>query len=170
MPAIPTDRRAMIALIERMIAQIQAMLEKLREEGTLQEQLYLKAKATIGRDASPSDLVHDDLGCAESVTNIIDKVIEFPIITGTWTLWDTLQKDPRFARVSEANGRGTIVLSPTGTGNGKIRGHVGIMGDGKAIMSADSRDGVWRENYTVEAWSARYRQLGGFPVYFYAPI
>lgn len=134
---------------------------------TLQERLFIEARNWLGKDASPLDIASDELGCAESISNIISKVTDFPIITGTWTLWDKMDKDPRFKRVAENNGRGTIVISPTGTGNHKIRGHAGILGEGVDIMSATSRDGIFRTNYTIGSWKERYKGIGMFPIYYY---
>ena len=65
---------------------------------------------------------------------------------------------------------GNIVISPTGMGDGSIRGHVGIMGKNDVIMSNDSRTGKWMANYTIETWRERYSRKGKMPVYFYKVI
>ena len=134
------------------------------------ELLYEQARLMIGRDASPLDFVGDELGCAESVTQILKKVTPFPIITGTWTLWDRLKRDTRFVAVHGRPERGTIIIAPTGTGNGSMRGHVGILADEGKIMSATSADGIWRQNYNLDTWTDRYFRRGGFPVFLFKLI
>lgn len=152
--------------IQVLLLQVQILRKKLeRELG-----LFKVAQASLGVDISPLDAVSDDLGCAESVSWIIRKVIsDFPIITGTWTLNKKLSEDLRFERVYYYH-PGTIIISPTGSGNGKIPGHVGICGEGQDIMSADSFDGVFKLNFTQNTWRSRYGQLGGMPIYYYRLI
>ncbi len=167
MPTEIENLQLRISLLKRILVLMRLLVQKKRGRKSKQELLYQRAKLTIGRDASPLDIVNDDLGCAESVTQIISKIVPFSIITGTWTLNDRLQKDHRFSRVNENAGPGTIIISPTGTGNGRIRGHVGILAQNKAIMANDSVLGVWRQTYTVESWRERYQKHGGFPIFFY---
>jgi hypothetical protein len=125
------------------------------------------AEVMINTDASPQDIAPDELGCAESVSNIVRSVIpNFPVITGTWTLYDRLNKDSRFDKVSDPQ-RGDIIISPTGTlANAPFPGHVGILSDYTNIMSNDSNSGEWRQNYTLRTWNARWK-AAGYPVYFY---
>lgn len=132
----------------------------------LPERLYDVSVASIGTDASPSDKAPDELACAETVSELINKVITFPIITGTWTLWDKLRTDTRFEKISEAE-LGAIIISPTGTGNGSIVGHTGICGVGDKIMSNSSATGKFEQNFTQQSWRDRYKQKGGFPIYYY---
>ena len=125
------------------------------------------ASEARGSDASPRDIADDELGCAESVTNIIKQFLpDFPIITGTWTLWDKMDRDSRFERVTNPKA-GDIIISPTGSlRNAPFPGHVGIMADDTNIMANDSATGLWKVFYTIESWSARWEAVG-FPVYFY---
>ena len=167
MPAKTENLQLRISLMRRLIAKLTLLIAMKRGKKSKQELLFQRAKITIGRDASPLDIVNDDLGCAESVTQIISKIVPIPIITGTWTLNDYFSKDWRFSRANENAGPGAIIISPTGTGNGRIRGHVGILGPNKTIMANDSALGIWRQTYTVESWRTRYQKHGGFPVYFY---
>ena len=162
-----TDTLERVKIIRRLIKLLMQLIALKRKTKSRQHLLYERARLYIGRDASPLDLVNDDLGCAESVSQIISKIVPFPIITGTWTLNDRLAGDLKFQRVNENAGPGTIIISPTGTGNGKIRGHVGILGPDKTIMANDSALGLWRQSYTVESWRQRFQTMGGFPVYFY---
>lgn len=125
------------------------------------------AKEHIGTDASPADLAPDELGCAETVTTILKKLYpKTPIITGTWTLWDYFEKHPNWFPMQQPE-PGCIIISPTGTGNGKFPGHVGIMLDDGTIASNDSFTGKFERNYDLDTWKARYQEKGGFPVYYY---
>lgn len=160
------DRAALISLLTGLLNAYNEMIKIIMATKTKLQSLHDAAKGVIGQDASPSDLAPDELGCAESVSNIVRKVLpDFPIITGTWTLEQKLKTDKRFTRVLTPS-KGTIVISATGTGNGKIAGHVGIFGDG-VIMSNDSATGKFMPNFTLEGWTKRYKGIGGFPINYY---
>lgn len=138
---------------------------------TNREKLLEVAKTYVGQDASPFDAADDELGCAESVSTIIRKGIfrDFPIELATWLLLPLLRRDKRF-KATLGLTPGNIILSPTGYGNGRIRGHVGIISDNSMIMSSNSLNGLWEENYTVSEWVARYRTLGELPIYVFEPL
>lgn len=129
--------------------------------------IHQEAVKYLGTDASAKDRVDDVVGCAESVTEILSKVLRFPIITGTWTLWRYLVKDYRF-RIVTLPMPGDIIISPTGTGNGKVRGHVGIFTHNNVIMANDSRTGKWLTTYTLDTWKERYEKKGGMPVIIFS--
>ena len=148
--------------IQVLLLQVQVLTQKLEKRLAI----FRIAQASLGVDISPLDAVNDELGCAESVSWVLKKAIGFPIITGTWTLNKHLSEDPRFEKVFEPE-PGVIILSATGTGNGSISGHVGICGENDNIMSSDSRDGIWKLNYTQWSWANRYVKLGGFQVIYY---
>lgn len=132
--------------------------------------LYLSAIQYLGTDASPNDVAPDELGCADSVSQILKNT--FPkIIRGsvsTAELFNQLNTSSKFKRVKLYK-PGDIVISPTGKGKtGKIRnGHVGIVSENDRIMSNSSATGQWTENYTVTTWVKRYREQGGYPIYFF---
>jgi hypothetical protein len=174
-------------IIKRLLAEIIVLINSMKEErkdhftsetGEIdepikqpvlsnREKLHALAVSFLGVDASPSDLAPDELGCAESVSNIINALISFPIITGTWTLWDKLMKDARFESVGVPMA-GDIIISPTATGNGSIVGHVGIVTFEDRIMSSDSyKQGKFLTNFTLVTWQNRYMKKGGFPVYYF---
>lgn len=129
--------------------------------------LFAAAREYLGRDASPRNFVPSEVACAESVSTVIADVIPgFPPITGTWTLWDKLESDDRFQRVTIPV-PGTIIISPTGTvKDAPIVGHVGIFGRDNNIMSNNSYNGLWEENYTLDSWNARYK-AAGYQTYMY---
>lgn len=137
---------------------------------TLQNRLYDVAAAALGHDVTPHDNVPDEVACAESVTELLSRVVKFPIIPGTYTLNERLRKDTRFVRLMKNPGPGAIIISPTGSGNGKIRGHVGIVGESGLIYSNDSRTGWWVLNYTIESWEKRWDEYGEMPIYYYVLI
>lgn len=166
----PYTRELLITVYYKLINLYEQLIKKIMELETNSQKILKIAKTASGLDASPNDVVADELACAESVSNILRKILpDFPIITGTWTLMDYLSKNKLFKEVTSPSA-GTIIISATGTGNGKIRGHVGIFIEGGMIMSNDSRDGLFKANYTLESWNQRYLQLGGFPVRFFEMV
>lgn len=132
--------------------------------------LYKVAKESLGMDVSPNDLAPDELGCAETVSNLIQKVDPtFPIITGTWTLGAKMKADNRFERIYVPE-KGCIVICMTGTGNGSMVGHTGIYMGGGVIASNESfgkKKGQFVENFTMESWRNRYEDRGGFETLFF---
>ncbi|MCG8668622.1 MAG: hypothetical protein MI867_04345, partial [Pseudomonadales bacterium] len=102
--------------------------EEVENKEDFAQRLYEAAVASLGTDASPNDAAPDELGCADTVSNIIKRVVpSFPVITGTWTLWDRFEKDDRFERIAAIE-RGAIIICATVPGK-PFPGHVGIMGD-----------------------------------------
>lgn len=137
---------------------------------TNREKLLKTAKEFVGKDASPFDFADDELSCAESLSSILKKSIarDFPLELATWVLYKKLKKDKRF-RQTLALSPGHLIISPTGYGNGLIRGHCGVIGENGDIYSSDSRTGNWMQNYNIARWIERYRHKGGFPIYVFEP-
>lgn len=156
------------ANLDRLVSLISSYF--MNPDETNQGKLYLEAVLSIGKDASPIDLAGDSNGCAESVTNVLRKILpEVPVILGTYTLLEHLKQSPRFQQTVFLR-PGTIVICATGTGNGRIQGHVGIVGKQAIIMSSDSATGLWLENFTYGSWYHKYHNVGGFKVYLFAVI
>lgn len=131
------------------------------------EILYERARTFIGADASPLDAAPDEYGCADSCSRVIDGTFgDFPPTTSTALMHQQLLKHPKFKGTLDLN-PGNVIISPTGRGNGSIHGHVGIISKDGKIMSNDSSDGIWKENYTIATWIDRYRKLGGFPIFVF---
>ena len=148
-----------------LLQQVVALYHKMRAKT-----LYQVALESLNRDISPSDRANDTVGCAESVSEVIRKVLpDFPIILGTYTLNEKLKKDPRFKAVTIPM-PGDIIICPTGTGNDKFPGHVGIVLAGGKIASNTSANGKFEQNYTLETWANRWKTAGGFPIYYYSLI
>lgn len=154
-----------------LIEQLNYLISILTSVKQNQPTLYQIALKNIGIDASPNDLVPDELGCAETVSNIIQQYdSSFPIITGTWTLWDYLRRHPKARQVTIPM-PGAIVISPTGESKhgrkAPFVGHTGFVSARNTIMSNDSATGKLLINYTVDTWKARWEKEGGYPVYYF---
>lgn len=133
--------------------------------------LYQYAKSLIGTDASPKDLARDGLGCAESVSTILRKLFPaFPVVTGTWSLYDALRNSSVFEMFpnNATPQPGDIILCVTGQGRGSVsNGHAGIVGEGSTIMSNDSKTGKWLANFTISSWRSYYGEKGKYPIYLF---
>lgn len=139
------------------------------------EKLYAEAVKAwkSGLDPSPQDLANDEVGCCESVENV-RKNAHGAFISGTdkpilhtKELELKLRSHIDFTEVF-APELGAIIVSPTGDGNGKVRGHVGICGK-THILSNNSANGRFEPSYTYKEWDKRYAQLGGIPTYYFKP-
>ncbi len=129
---------------------------------TMSEILFKKAERSLGIDVTPLDRVNDELACVTSVTAILNHVVKFPRMSYTPYFVRELKRDKRFKGVMDIK-VGDIMVNATGTGNGTIRGHCGIVGENGKIMSNDSYSGIWKYYYTIDSWKARYRVGGGMP-------
>lgn len=149
------------------------------EEITRRMILYHYAKICIGKDMAP---LEDEYGCAEAVNNIVQRSLAIPVGGGLSTRY--MQREftwsKRFWKVSSFNPvenpgaalPGDIVISATGYGGTpKVPvGHVGIISADKKIMSNNSFNGKWEENYTLSSWYFRYVVDGKFPMNVYRII
>ena len=132
--------------------------------------LYNTAVGCLGTDASPNDKAPDELGCAETINDIVFKA--FGDYAGgdlsTYRMYNSIRNNIKFVKVTKPV-KGDIILSPTGYGNRRkvSNGHVGIVGDKNIIMSNSSATGEFIENYTIESWTNRYLVNGGYPIYYF---
>ena len=115
-----------------------------------------------------SELVDNNLACAETFSRIIQKIyLDFPTLLSTIAIKQHFRIDKRFKATLDLKDW-QVILCVTGTGNGKItHGHVGIIGENNLIYSNDSFSGKFSQNYTLQEWIDRYRVKGGFPIYVY---
>lgn len=163
------------------LLQALGIIDTLRMNEEKRIKLYETAKLYIGTDASPNDLAPDEYGCAESVNEIIRAAFGEYLYAGnrlsTYWLYKALKESDKWIEASIPI-PGSIVISPTGYGHrrdaaGNLiipNGHVGIvMLDGK-IASNDSRDGKFRENYTIDSWADRYVVKGGYFMKMFRPV
>lgn len=134
------------------------------------EIIYQKARESLGIDVSPEDGAPDDLACVDSVCQVLKKAgIEIPNTFYTTTFKQWLDKSPRFKYTTESK-PGNIIISYTDDPrkNGNVpRGHVGIFGENGWIMSNDGTRGIWLENYTLSGWVEKFRNRGGYRIFFY---
>lgn len=129
--------------------------------------LYEAAKSCLGQHLTLNNNVPDELGCAEALSFILKKVgIAIPPagIASTTELYNWLPKNG-FTKVDTPQ-PGDIIISPTGMGNGSVRGHVGIIAN-YGILSNDSATGLFRENWQLQEWKDWYHGKGDLPVVFY---
>lgn len=136
------------------------------------EWLYQAAVNALGSDASPNDSAPDELGCAESLTDIIAKVkpkICWTNRLATASVFKDMVASAEFAQVGDPM-YGDIIISPT---KWDITGHCGIVGTGGAVMSNNSfkdstgERGIFSENYTLASWQALFGEKKGLRTYFF---
>lgn len=134
------------------------------------EPLYTASYACIGKEMSPKDLAPDEYACVESLEGVYH-LCKGTFIGGSKQLLSTLELitmlrvHPDFKEVGTPT-PGCVIVSATGTGNGKIRGHCGVVGKTN-IMNNNSRTGLWEANYTVEQWKDRFERYGGMKTRFF---
>lgn len=138
-------------------------------ERLMQKKTWLQVcEDYLGSDASPRDLAADSVGCAETMTTLMQKVWpEVPVITGTYTMKDYLDKPSNGFVRTTVPVPGTIILCATGTGNGSFPGHTGVYMSDSTIASNDSRTGRFIKNYDLDTWTRRYVNKGGFQIFLY---
>ncbi len=128
------------------------------------------AEAFTNIDPTPKDEVDDALACAHSLTTILRKMYtDFPASTYTPVTLADLKKSKHFKGTLDIK-PGYVIISPTGAGNGTIRGHCGIIGRNNTIWSNHSNTGLWQDYFTIDKWVARYRHKGGLPVLVFQPL
>lgn len=136
------------------------------------QQIFTTAKSLIGTDVSPNDLAPDELGCAETVSTLLNRAgFPMPIILSTSELWRFFSQSDVWVEVMSPL-PGDVIISPTGQGgkNGITHGHTGIVGEGGRIMSNDSATGKFVSNYSIASWTVRYKIKGGYNTYYFRRI
>ena len=163
-------------MIQRKINLFRAWLNK--PDFTTRGRLYITAVGSLGEDITPQDEIPDDVACAEVINKIHEKTFGFPILSireggaSTKLLYYAMVKSSLFQESPEPLS-GSIVISPTGLNNriSKIKnGHIGIIGLNKIIMSNNSSNGLFEENYTIDSWKKRFVSEGGYPMLFFNRI
>lgn len=129
------------------------------------QQLYDMAKSLLGQNLCGDQ---HELGCALTVNAIFKKAFGEEIGGGASTadMYKAIIDDnTRFQRVNIPI-TGSIIISPTGMGNGKIPGHVGIVAN-YGILSNDSSTGLLAEEFTLKSWYNYYQEYGGIKTYYF---
>jgi len=151
--------------IELLYRQI-LMLMKKKEEVSKNNIIYKTAKSYLGKDMAK---YQDEYGCAEALIEVV-RLATGIILNGgfsTYLLYGALKNSKNFTQVKSPE-RGDILISPSGTGNGRIKnGHVGIVSDKGFIMSNNSNTALWDEHINTWSWEYRYKTIGGFPMLYY---
>jgi hypothetical protein len=122
--------------------------------------LYTIAKSFLGKRLTLDKSVPKDIGCAQAMSYILKEVgykIPKGGISGTYTLYEWLNKN--FYKTDKLE-PGCILISVTGTGNGKLRGHVGVVLDDGIIASNNSATGLLDTHWKYENWVPYYQQVG----------
>lgn len=141
------------------------------------ERLYETARTYLGTDASPRDQVDDDIACVETFENIHFHAFglylngtNFKPVFSTIDAYKYFLNNPKWRATLEAK-PGNAIICVSGKGNGTFwHGHIGIFGENEKIMSNTSKDGIFRENYTLPIWVDRFRVQGGFIVYMFGRV
>ena len=122
--------------------------------------LYTIAKRLVGKHLTLDASVPKETGCAQAMSYILKETgynISKGGISGTYTLYEWLVKN--FHKTDKLE-PGCILISVTGTGNGKVRGHVGVVLDDGIIASNNSSTGLLDTHWKYENWIAYYQQVG----------
>lgn len=155
-------------------APVEPVMPKVKEipMPTKTEQLYALSKSLIGTHLGKNTTIPWMVNCANACSDLL---IRFGIsglpkkgIAGTAELLAFLEKSKDFKEVT-AYEPGIIIISATGTGNGKIRGHVGCTGN-NAIMSNCSETGKWDTRWNIARWNDYYHVYGGIPTRYFKPV
>lgn len=136
-----------------------------------QEKLYAVAKGNIGVHCTLNASVPAEVGCAEALSyNIRQAGLTVPSggIAGTYNMLEFLKSDVQFQEVDSPE-PGDIIIDATGTGNGSVEGHTGIVMQ-SGICSNDSATGLWLERWLLPNWLAYYTQTGGMKSYYFRAV
>ncbi len=158
-----TILQKMVEIYTKILKLMQIQLsEKLANK---RQVIFETAKGCLGKIMAP---IYKEWGCAEAVNNIVKMAIGREIGGGpsTYRMYLILKDSKEWQRVTDSM-PGDLIISPTGFGTGKISGHVGIVSDDQKIISNNSETLKLDEHYDLRSWDARYKVVGGFPVYFY---
>jgi hypothetical protein len=136
--------------------------------------LYETALSFIGQDASPKDTAPDLLGCVDSLEQVYFRAFGEYLGGGisTLKLYHALKNNKKFVLVTSPIA-GDIILSPTGmaTQPSNIKnGHCGIVGQNGKIMSNNSSNGKWEQNYDTWSWRNRWVTNGGYPQFLFRKV
>lgn len=158
------DKKNLLTLLQNLL---ELLKSKLGMPNPNSEKLYQTAKASLGMDITPNDIIPDDVSCVASLQEVYRRAFGVYIGTGA-TLYNTralkthLATDPRFTPVSwEELNYGDIVVYGTGEGNPGAVGHCFVVGK-RDWMNNHSDTGLWTANYTKAQVKAYWEDKLGF--------
>lgn len=128
-------------------------------------QLAMCAKLYAGADLS--QIAPNELGCAESVTRLVNTLFagSVSLTTGTSTLYSDLVHNRHWKRVYSPV-EGCMILAVTGQGRDpKAHGHVGIV-SGPLVYSNKSETGQWDKHLSVAYFTYMFMKQG-FPIHYF---
>jgi hypothetical protein len=128
-------------------------------------------KANLGKDLNDN---FNELGCAQTVNNLLKNCLGYVAGGGASTakMLEEIVSNPNFKEVTRYEAQaGDIILSATGTGNGKVaHGHVGFLGENGVIYSNNSAKDCLDDHWTAQAWKNYYAIKGGFSVRYFRAV
>ncbi len=147
-------------------------IEILKEqlEPSMKDKFLKVCLDALDTDPSTLDSVKDELGCADTVSHLIKKLLpDFPIIVSTKDLDMKLFMDKRFRRETEP-AKGRIIISPR---NNTQYGHTGVWITEERIASNNSfgiNKGKFNGNYTYAEWIKEFKEKRGLRIYIYSLV
>lgn len=140
------------------------------------ENLYVAAKASLGVDWTPEDVIPDSVACVSHLQEIYRKATGSYIGKGaarynTKGLLLVIAADSRFKRVASDEALpGDIAICATGEGRDPSdHGHCWIVGK-THWMSNTSATGNWEANYTKEEVLNFFVKRRGFTLHVFRPL
>jgi len=138
------------------------------EGSTSRQRLHIASLHYVGKLSSREvpETKNGRRACAWAVNVVAKAALGRPVGGGLSTekMYQVLLQDATWKRVAKdgAPNDGDLIISPTGGADKPARGigHVGIIDSGGAIRSNSSGQGIWLQNYSLEEWAHRYRELG----------
>lgn len=177
-----TLTQAQIPIAQKLLTALQALLLSLTSKtvnapvATGDPELYTLAKAALGTHITLDPTVPAEVGCAEATSYLLWKLgLSIPAkgIAGTAALEAWVIASGLFTKRT-APGAGFLIFSSTGTGNGSVEGHTGVMAkfnlqfpNDWGILSNNSNNGLYMEVWSLAAWVANYVTKGGLELNYY---
>lgn len=158
----------------QLIGLLEQVLINLKQKAAMtpQTRLLVLAKSLLGKHLTLDESIPAMVGCAEAVSFVL-RQFGFTIpnggIAGTASLLAFLLQYSGVKEVSSPT-PGCLLVAATGTGNGKNRGHTGVMGENGIIMSNNSETGKWDTQWNLTRWLANYDGYGGIKTRYFQPI
>lgn len=144
------------------------------------QKILATAKEFLGQHLTLNPSVPPEVGCAEAVSTLLQRAgisgIPATGFASTLMLYQWLAKNPQFEAI-HAPEAAAVLVSPTGMGNGEVRGHTGIVGafgvqyaNDYGICSNDSNSGLFLELWSVQKWQQYYAGYGALPMYYFRAL